>query len=109
MRAPEVRITVPVCIEPDEGGFHAWTPALPGCRVGGATSEEARANLKEAVVLHLRSMRKHGEPWPIGCKVECRGAGQRESHAPSCENNTLPGIEPGLVAPPQNEDVMVPV
>jgi predicted RNase H-like HicB family nuclease len=35
-------------IEPDEGGFHAYIPALPGCHTFGDTVEEARTNLLEA-------------------------------------------------------------
>ncbi len=37
-----------VVIEPDEEGFHAFVPALPGCHTFGATVEEARANILEA-------------------------------------------------------------
>jgi len=31
-----------VVIEPDEGGFHAFVPALPGCHTFGTTIDEAR-------------------------------------------------------------------
>ena len=34
-------------------GYSAEVPALPGCYTDGATIEEVRANLKEAIQLHL--------------------------------------------------------
>jgi predicted RNase H-like HicB family nuclease len=40
-------------IEPDEGGYHAYVPSLPGCHTFGATLDEARANLIEAIELHV--------------------------------------------------------
>lgn len=53
-----------VVIEPDEDGFHAYVPALPGCHTFGSTVEEARANIAEAIELHVESMLKDGEPIP---------------------------------------------
>ncbi len=41
-----------VVIEPDEGGFHAYVPSLPGCHTFGDTVEEARKNILEAIELH---------------------------------------------------------
>ncbi len=51
-----------VVIEPDEEGFHAYAPALPGCHTFGATIDEARASLAEAIKLHIESMQQDGEP-----------------------------------------------
>jgi predicted RNase H-like HicB family nuclease len=34
-----------VVIEPDEEGFHAFVPALPGCHTFGVTIEEAHTNI----------------------------------------------------------------
>jgi predicted RNase H-like HicB family nuclease len=42
-----------ILMEPDEGGYHVWCPALPGCHSFGETKEEARANIKEAIELWL--------------------------------------------------------
>ncbi|HJR05893.1 MAG TPA: type II toxin-antitoxin system HicB family antitoxin [Pyrinomonadaceae bacterium] len=53
-----------VVIEPDEEGFHAYAPALPGCHSWGATVDEARANIVEAMELHIESLREDGEPIP---------------------------------------------
>jgi predicted RNase H-like HicB family nuclease len=50
-----------VIFEPDEGGFHAFVPALPGCHSFGATLEEAHMNIVEAVELHVESMAEDGE------------------------------------------------
>lgn len=54
-----------VVIEADEDMFHAYVPALPGCHTFGATVDEARANIAEAMELHVESMRQDGEPIPV--------------------------------------------
>jgi predicted RNase H-like HicB family nuclease len=54
-----------VVIEPDEEAFHAYVPALPGCHTFGATIDEARANIAEAIELHIESMLQDGESIPI--------------------------------------------
>ena len=54
-----------VVIEPDEEAFHAFVPALPGCHTFGMTVDEARANIAEAMGLHIESMQEDGEPIPI--------------------------------------------
>ncbi|MCC7352580.1 MAG: type II toxin-antitoxin system HicB family antitoxin [Anaerolineae bacterium] len=54
-----------VVIEPDEDGFHAYVPALPGCHTFGATIDEARASIAEAVELHIESMHQDGELIPV--------------------------------------------
>jgi predicted RNase H-like HicB family nuclease len=54
-----------VVIEPDEEAFHAYVPALLGCHTFGVTVDEARANIAEAIELHIESMREDGEPIPV--------------------------------------------
>jgi predicted RNase H-like HicB family nuclease len=54
-----------VVIEPDEGEFHAYVPALQGCHSCGATHEEAKANIKEAIELYLETLLELGEEIPI--------------------------------------------
>jgi antitoxin HicB len=54
-----------VVIEPDDGAFHAYVPALPGCHTFGSTVEEAQSNIAEAIELHIESMQEDGEPIPI--------------------------------------------
>jgi predicted RNase H-like HicB family nuclease len=53
-----------VIIEPDNGSYHAYVPALKGCHTFGDTLEEAQANIVEAVQLHLESMLEDGEEIP---------------------------------------------
>jgi predicted RNase H-like HicB family nuclease len=60
-----------VLIEQDEDGvFVAEVPALPGCISQGASRDEAVANIKEAVVGYLESLRAHGEPIPPAISEE---------------------------------------
>ena len=54
-----------VIIEPDEDAYHAYVPALPGCHTFGNTIEKAQANIKEAIALHVESMRESNELLPV--------------------------------------------
>ena len=54
-----------VVIEPDQDAFHAYVPALPGCHTFGATVEEAQANIREAIAVHISGMQADGEPLPL--------------------------------------------
>jgi predicted RNase H-like HicB family nuclease len=54
-----------VVIEPDEGAYHAYAPALPGCHTFGDTVEEAQANIKEAIALHIECMKEDNESPPL--------------------------------------------
>ena len=57
--------TFTVVIEQDEDGlFVATCPALQGCYTQGQTYEEAMANIREAIELHLEARRSLGEPIP---------------------------------------------
>ena len=52
-----------VLLEKDEDGWYVATcPALPGCISQGKTKEEATANIKEAIILHLSSLAEEGIP-----------------------------------------------
>lgn len=44
----------PIVIEQDKDGFFAFCPELQGCYSQGDTYEEAMANIKDAVQLHVR-------------------------------------------------------
>jgi predicted RNase H-like HicB family nuclease len=46
----------------EEGGFVATVPSLPGCVSQGETEEEALANVKEAISLHMESLAADGQP-----------------------------------------------
>jgi predicted RNase H-like HicB family nuclease len=46
------RFAVVLADEPD-GGYSVSVPALPGCYSEGDTLEEALANIREAIAVHL--------------------------------------------------------
>jgi antitoxin HicB len=50
----------------DEGGYTVLVPLLPGCVSYGATIEEATANAREAIELHLENLAAHKLPIPEG-------------------------------------------
>jgi len=47
--------------EPEDEGYFAYSHALPGCFSNGRTVEETRANMREAVQLHVQSLLARGE------------------------------------------------
>ncbi|MGC9994629.1 MAG: type II toxin-antitoxin system HicB family antitoxin [Terriglobia bacterium] len=47
------RLTLPIIVEGDEDGYFVDCPPLQGCYGHGATYEEAIANIKDAIQLHL--------------------------------------------------------
>ncbi len=48
-------------IEKDEDGYYAFCPELQGCYASGETFEEARANLADAIRLHVEDRIANGE------------------------------------------------
>jgi predicted RNase H-like HicB family nuclease len=46
------------------GNYSAYSPDIPGCVAAGDTREACEAEMREAIVLHLESLRAHGEPPP---------------------------------------------
>lgn len=62
--------TYRVIIEPDEGGFHAFVPALPGCHTWGKTIDEAREMVRDAIDAYLRSVIADGQPVPEDTGME---------------------------------------
>jgi len=53
-----------IVIESGPGNFSAYVPDLPGCITTGATHEEVRANMREAVEFHLDGLRADGAAIP---------------------------------------------
>jgi len=49
----------------EEGGYHAFCPALRGCHSQGDTLDEALVNVREAIEAYLESLRAHGECLPV--------------------------------------------
>jgi len=52
-----------VLFEPDEGGWTASVPDLPGCLSDGNSFEEAESNIHQAIQLWIETARENG--WPI--------------------------------------------
>ena len=52
-----------IMIEKEDGdeGYYAYCPNLPGCFSNGRTFEETKANVREAVQLHLESLLANDE------------------------------------------------
>jgi predicted RNase H-like HicB family nuclease len=54
-----------VVLYPGEDGYMvAEVPSLPGCISQGKSREEALANVREAISLHVDVLRERGEPVP---------------------------------------------
>jgi predicted RNase H-like HicB family nuclease len=53
-----------VIIEGSETGYSAYMPELPGIGVAGESIEEVERLIREAIPLHIESLRAHGEPVP---------------------------------------------
>jgi predicted RNase H-like HicB family nuclease len=56
--------TYAVNFERAPANWSAYVPDLPGCMTTGATLEEAKVNIKEAIQGHLETLRQFGEPIP---------------------------------------------
>ena len=48
----------------NDGSYSAYVPDLPGCVSCGDSPEEVKELIKEAVKLHIDSLREHDEPVP---------------------------------------------
>lgn len=72
-----------VVFEKAAANWAAYAPDLPGCITTGATPEEAKRNMREAMALHLEAMREVGEPMPrlrpmsISCNSKPRRPSER--------------------------------
>ena len=49
-----------VIYEKSSTGYSAYVPDLPGCISTGATKEETKVNIAEAIELHLEVMQEEG-------------------------------------------------
>jgi len=50
--------------EPEDEGYFAYSPTLPGCFSNGRTIEEARRNIREAIQQHLIVLQSHNQLVP---------------------------------------------
>lgn len=53
-----------VIIERGDTSFGAYVPDLPGCVAVAETKDEAMELIREAIELHIESLRENGEPVP---------------------------------------------
>jgi len=53
-----------VIVEQGPTSFGAYVPDLPGCVAVGESREEATELIREAIELHIESLRENGEPVP---------------------------------------------
>jgi predicted RNase H-like HicB family nuclease len=53
-----------VIFERTENNWAAYVPDLPGCITTGATLDDTRLNIREAIRGHLETMREYGDPIP---------------------------------------------
>jgi predicted RNase H-like HicB family nuclease len=50
--------------EPEDPGYYAYSPALPGCFSNGMTVEDAKANMRDAIQQHIEVLRETGQEIP---------------------------------------------
>ncbi|MCL4235703.1 MAG: type II toxin-antitoxin system HicB family antitoxin [Deltaproteobacteria bacterium] len=50
--------------EPEDEGYFAYSPTLPGCFSNGKTIEEAKRNIREAIRQHVESLAENGDTIP---------------------------------------------
>ena len=53
-----------VILEQGETSFGAYVPDLPGCVAVGETKDEAMQLIREAIELHIESLRENGDDVP---------------------------------------------
>jgi predicted RNase H-like HicB family nuclease len=51
-------------VEPQEGGYLAYFPALPGCHTWGKTFDEAVQNAEEGLAVYIETRAAHGARFP---------------------------------------------
>jgi predicted RNase H-like HicB family nuclease len=53
-----------IVIENAGSNYSAYSPDLPGCATSGATLEETKRNMEEAIEFHIEGLREEGLPIP---------------------------------------------
>jgi predicted RNase H-like HicB family nuclease len=53
-----------VILEEGESSVGAYVPDIPGCVAVGETRDEATQLIREAIDLHIDSLRENGDPVP---------------------------------------------
>ncbi len=50
--------------EPDDEGYLAYSPTLPGCFSNGRSIEDTKRRMRQAIQQHLESLLEHGDVIP---------------------------------------------
>lgn len=53
-----------VVIERTENGYSAYAPDLPGCIAAGDSRAETERLIREAIAMHVQSLKEQGHPVP---------------------------------------------
>ena len=53
-----------IIVEEGDGSFGAYVPDLPGCVAVGESRDEAIDLIREAIEMHIESLRENGEMVP---------------------------------------------
>ncbi len=56
--------TIVIEKEPEDPGYFAHCPALPGCFGAGDTIDETLEDMRAAIALHVESLVEHGDNIP---------------------------------------------
>jgi predicted RNase H-like HicB family nuclease len=54
-----------IIIEKGDHNYSAYVPDLPGCIATGRTLEEVKANMRQAIKMHIQGMIEDHEPIPV--------------------------------------------
>ncbi len=54
-----------IIIEKGNRNYSAYVPDLPGCIATGKTLEEVKANMRQAIKMHIQGMIEDHEPIPV--------------------------------------------
>ena len=58
-------MTYAVVIEQTANGYSAYAPDLPGCVAAGDSRAETERLIRDAISLHVQSLKDQGQPPPI--------------------------------------------
>ena len=82
-----------VVIEQEGAAWGAYVPDLPGCVAAGRSRDEVEELIAEAIPLHLRSLREHGEHVPPSAAMGSRRRyGSREHGIDGSPGKALTGF-----------------
>ena len=63
-RTRETSVKYTVVIEKTDNGYSAYAPDLPGCIAAADSVSDVEELMREAITLHVESLREHGDPVP---------------------------------------------